>query len=183
MIFEEFKYKDTILVVEKKEELPSSFKIKSYLQNIKIMEDKNIPQKDIQEVLTHFFNENNAISETIKDSITKIIYCPHERIIIIITSMGKDFISKRRELINSYGWFFFVSKSGDSTQNGPVKNNKKKKSEPVRREERTIAIESYQFEDLTIPLKEKENMRSLYNSKEYNQYLNLMRKKKFPRCP
>ncbi|MFX1276027.1 MAG: MBL fold metallo-hydrolase, partial [Promethearchaeota archaeon] len=183
MSHEEFKVNDISILIEKKEELPSSFKIKSYLQKLKLMEEQNIFQKDIREVLNHFFKDNDTIPENTKKSISKIIYCQKDRIIIIITEAGKQIIWKRNELIKAYGWFFFVANSDVSADKGPEKKDKKKKKEKHRKEEKTISIEQYQFEDLIIPLKEKENMRSLYNSREYHQYLNLINKKKIPQMP
>jgi len=183
MAFEEFNYDEIVIVIEKKEELPSSFKIKSYLQSLKLMENKKIPQKDIKDVINHFFKENLAIPKDVKTSISKLVYCPKDRMINLITEMGKEIIWKRKELVKTYGWFFFVSKSEESIQKEPNKIDKKKISKKTQKKEKTISIEQYHFEDLVIPLKEKENMRSLYNSKEYHQYLNLIRKNQILQMP
>jgi len=180
---EEYKFSDITILLEKKEELPPSYKIRSYLQKMKKMEEQNIPQKEINDVLEHFFQENNKIPEKTKKSISKIIYYPKDRIIIAITKTGKEIIWKRQDLINSYGWFFFVSDSDEQNKSTSKKRGKKKrKKEPIK-EEKTISTEEFKFEDLVIPLKQKENMRSLYNTKEYNHYLNIIKNKNVPQMP
>jgi len=183
MSFEELKYLDITVLLEKKEELPSSFKIRSYLQNISKMEEQNIPQKEIKDVLDHFFQENKNIPEKTKKSISKIIYCQKDRIIIAITKSGKEIIWKRQELIKAYGWFFFVTESEGQKKDSPKKKGKgKKKKEPIK-EEKTISREEFKFKELVIPLKQKENMRSLYNTREYNHYLNIIKNKNVSQMP
>jgi len=183
MSIEEYKISDITILLEEKEELPSSYKVRSYLQKIRKMEEKNIPQKEIKEVLEHFFLKNKKIPDKTKKSISKIIYCIKDRIIIAITTSGKEIIWKRQDLIKSYGWFFFVSNSDEQKKStSKKKGKKKKKKEPVK-EEKTISTEEFKFEDLVIPLKQKENMRSLYNTKEYNYYLNIIKNKNVPQMP
>ncbi len=177
MSIEEFNLSNKTIMLEKREELSSSYKIKSYKSKIEYMKEKEIPQKDIKETITHLFNKNKKISQKTKDSISKIIYSPTNRIIIAITKVGKDIIWKRNQLINDYGWFFFVSET--------EKKDKKKRKErkfPVK-EEKTLSIENYKFEDLVFPLKEKINMRALYKTKEYDHYLKLIRTKKSNQMP
>ena len=183
MSIEEYKFSDKTILLEERQELPRSYKIRSYLEKISKMEKENIPQKEIKEVLDHFFQENKNIPEKTKHSISKIIYCRKDRIIIAITNSGKEIIWKRQELINSYGWFFFVTESEaqkKSTKNKKVKGKKKK--EPIK-EEKTISAEEFKYQDLVIPLKQKENMRSLYNTREYNHYLNIIKKKNVQQMP
>lgn len=170
MATEEFKFLDKKILLEKRKELSTSYKIKSYRQKMELMESKKIPQKSIEHVINHFFLNNNYISQKTKNSISKIIYSSDDRIIIIITDSGKDIIWKRDELINSYGWFFFISK-----QDKPEKELKKQKSRAEsKKQEITIKKLDYTFSNFTFPLKEKENMRSLYHTKEYIQYKKLI---------
>ncbi|MCK4688475.1 MAG: hypothetical protein KAT66_10125, partial [Candidatus Lokiarchaeota archaeon] len=67
---EEFSFLDKKIIVLEKEEIDSSYKIKSYNQKLKFMENRKIPQKPIFEVLNHFFLKNKYISEKSKKSIT-----------------------------------------------------------------------------------------------------------------
>jgi len=48
---EEFSFSNKSILLEKREELGSSYKIKSYKKSIKLMEEKKIPQKEIKEAL------------------------------------------------------------------------------------------------------------------------------------
>ncbi|MFX1363738.1 MAG: MBL fold metallo-hydrolase [Promethearchaeota archaeon] len=177
MIIEEFKFSDKNITIERKEELDSSYKIKSYQSNLKLLEERKIPQKDFKEAIYHFFYKNNNISDKTKNSIFKIIYCQKDRIIILITTHGKEVIINRDKLIRDYGWFFFLEKP----RKGPKKTKAKKKEE--RKEEITINVENFHFEDMVIPLKQKENMRALYRTKEYNQYLKIIKSKELPQMP
>ncbi len=176
---EEFKFLDKTIELEKREELGSSYKIKSYIDKLRLMESKKIPQKPIEDVLNDLLLKNSYISKKTKDSISKIIYSPKDRIIVVTTNSGQDIIWNRGKLIYSYGWFFFVSKPKQKSK----KVNKAKKKKESKKEEITISREDYSFEDLIIPLKEKENMRSLYNTKEYFQYLKLIKSSNIPQMP
>ena len=106
MSTEEVKISNKTIELEKREKIASSFKIRSYISKFKWMVDQKIPQKEIKEVLNHFFDENDRISKKTKDSISKFIYCPKDRIIIIITGSGQDIIKNRSQLVKDYGWFF-----------------------------------------------------------------------------
>jgi hypothetical protein len=178
---EEFKFLDKTIELEKREELDSSYKIRSYNDKLRLMESKKIPQKPIEDVLNDLLLKNSYISKKTKDSISKIIYSSKDRIIVVTTHLGQDIIWNRGKLIYSYGWFFFVSKPKSKQKSSKV-NKAKKKKEP-KKEEKTLSREDYSFEDLIIPLKEKENMRSLYNTKEYLQYLKLIKSRNIPQMP
>jgi len=171
MAIEEFKFLEKAIELEKREEIGSSYKIKSYSEKMKLMESKKIPQKPIKDVLNHLFTENEEISIKTKNSISKIIYSPDDRIIILVTTLGQDIIWKRNKLIYLYGWFFYVSKP----KTKPSKQKKGKKKRAPKKEEITISKEILHLGDLSIPLKEKENMRSLYHSREYIKYLKLIK--------
>ncbi len=171
MVIEEYKFLEKAIELEKREEIGSSYKVKSYQEKIKLMESKKIPQKPIKDVLNHLFTENKEISTKTKNSISKIIYSPNDKIIILFTNSGQDIIWKRNKLIYSYGWLFYVSKPKTKL---PKQKKEKMKKRP-KKEERTISKEILQLGDLSIPLKEKENMRSLYQSREYIQYLKLIK--------
>lgn len=179
MVIEEFKFLEKAIELEKREEIGSSYKIKSYSEKMKLMESKEIPQKPIKDVLDHLFTENEEITTKTKKSISKIIYSPNDRIIILITTLGQDIIWKRNKLIYLYGWFFYVSKPKAKL---PKTRKEKKKKEP-KKEERTLSKEILQLGDLSIPLKEKENMRSLYHSREYIQYLKLIKSNNITQKP
>ncbi|TFG02645.1 MAG: MBL fold metallo-hydrolase [Promethearchaeota archaeon] len=165
MKLEEF---EKIPIVEK-QKLASRFKIKSYKKKLKFMVANQIPQKDINWVLKHLFLSSNIISEKTKSSISKIIYSIEDRIIILITKSGKEIIWNRDKLVNEYGWFFFVSEA-DKTK----KREKKKAKSENKEEEVTISKDSFEYGGLTIEIKEKRNMRSLYHTKEYFQYFKLI---------
>ncbi len=51
---EEFKFSDKKIPIERKDEIDSSYKIKSYNVKLKFMEERKIPQRDINDALTHF---------------------------------------------------------------------------------------------------------------------------------
>ncbi|MBY9013474.1 MAG: MBL fold metallo-hydrolase, partial [Candidatus Lokiarchaeota archaeon] len=179
MVKEEFKFLEKKIDLENREELGSSYKIKSYEDNLKLMKSKNLPQKSIEDVLNHFFLENNDITKKTKDSISTVVYSQKDRIIVIITNSGQDIIWKRDKLIHAYGWFFFVSKPKQK----PNKQKKEKKKQEPKKEEKTLSREAFLFGEISIPLKEKENMRSLYHNKEYFQYLKLINSNKIPQLP
>jgi len=126
---EEFSFLDKKIIVLEKEEIDSSYKIKSYNQKLKFMENRKIPQKPIFEVLNHFFLKNKYISEKSKKSITKIIHCPKDKILIIITKSGKDIIWNRDKLIRDYGWFFFIAKTDIEKK----KSKKKREKEEIKK--------------------------------------------------
>ena len=80
---------------------------KFYTDKLRLMESKKIPQKPIEDVLNDLLLKNSYISKKTKDSISKIIYSPKDRIIVVTTHLGQDIIWNRGKLIYSYGWFFF----------------------------------------------------------------------------
>ncbi|GAG86316.1 unnamed protein product, partial [marine sediment metagenome] len=88
-------------------------------------------------------------------------------------------IWKRDKLIFAYGWFFFVSKPKQKSN----KTKKEKKKKAPKKEEKTVSRETFPFGEISIPLKEKENMRSLYHNKEYFQYLKLINSSNIPQKP
>ncbi|MFX0035445.1 MAG: MBL fold metallo-hydrolase [Candidatus Hermodarchaeota archaeon] len=144
------------------------------------MEDKKIPQKNINEVLNHLFSLDKLISIETKNSISKIIYSQSDRIIVLITQNGKEIIKNRDKLIRNYGWFFFISeKDKDDIK---LKQRKKKKKEDTKNEN-TISLEEFHYEDLTILLKQKENMRPLYHTKEYRHYMKLIKSQETNQIP
>ena len=179
MVKEEFIFQKKAIELENREELGSSYKIKSYQVKLKLMKSKEIPQKSIDDVLNHFFSENEDITKITKDSISKVIYSQKDRIIIIIANSGQDIIWKRDKLIFAYGWFFFVSKPKQKSN----KAKKEKKKKEPKKEEKILSRETFPFGEITIPLKEKENMRSLYHTKEYFQYLKLINSSNIPQQP
>ncbi len=182
MNIEEFTLSNKSILIEKREEVASLYKIRSYTQKLKLMEDNKIPQKPIAEVLKHFFsNDNKLIQQKAKNSISKVIYSPKDRIIIAITQFGKEIIWNREKLIKSYGWFFFVIENEKKSLK--KKNNRNAKKKRAKKEEKTISIEEYQFEDLKIPIKQKENMRGLYKTKEYFKYFKTIYSKKVVQKP
>ncbi|MEJ2278897.1 MAG: hypothetical protein P8Y70_14290 [Candidatus Lokiarchaeota archaeon] len=76
------------------------------------MKKENIPQKPVKDVLDDFFSKpNDIISEKAKKSIEYIYYNKSDRIIILATKHGKEIIWRRKDLVEKYGWFFFVVKS------------------------------------------------------------------------
>ncbi|MFX1359369.1 MAG: MBL fold metallo-hydrolase, partial [Promethearchaeota archaeon] len=174
MVDEELNFFNKSIILQKKEELDSSFKIRSYKDKLKLMKQKKIPQKPIKEVIDHLFLRNSLISKKTKNSVSKVIYCQEDRIIIIITKSGKDIIYNRDKLIQNYGWFFYIAKS-DKKQ--------KEKKKQLKKEEITVSTETYQYDDHSITIKEKHNMRSLYNTKEYFHYKKLMESKNIDQIP
>jgi len=174
MVNEEFKFLDKLILLQEKEDVDSSFMIRSYKEKLKIMNEKNIPQKPIKEVIKDFFLKNNVISKKTKNSISKIKYSPNNRIILVYTKSGKDIIYNRDKLIQDYGWFFFITKS---------KRKKKELQKETKRKEVTIKKENYQYDNHSIILKEKSNMRSLYNTKEYFHYKKIIESEKITQIP
>ncbi|MFX1256353.1 MAG: MBL fold metallo-hydrolase [Promethearchaeota archaeon] len=174
---EEFKFSNKSILLEKREELGNSYKIKSYNKKLKLMEEKNIPQKEINQVIDHLFNHNTLISKKTKSNISKIIYSENDRIIVTITKFGKEFIWNRDKFIRTYGWFFFVS---DNEDDKTTNKKKKKYQNQPKKEEKTINIEDFQYENHIIPLKQKENMRGLYNTKEYFRYFKILKSENIP---
>ncbi len=173
---EEFKFNNKSISIEEKSELRSSFRIKSFKKKLDFMEKSKIPQKEINEVLDHLFNKNTSLSDKTKNSVSKILYSFKDRIIIVITKHGKQFIWNRDKFIKLYGWFFFVSETEDMSKAKP----KKKK---IKKEEITVKTEEYEFKDHKIVIKQKENMRGLYKTKEYFKYFKLINSKKIPQKP
>ncbi|MFX1504285.1 MAG: MBL fold metallo-hydrolase, partial [Promethearchaeota archaeon] len=180
MSIEEFKFSDKKILIEKREKLDSSYKIKSYVVKLKYMEDKEIPQKNINETLNHLFFKDRIISNNTKNSISKMIYSENDRIIILITQNGKDIIRNRDKLVRNYGWFFFIAET-EKKQKKTKKEKLKKKDE--KKQEKTISTEEFQYEDSRIPLKQKENMRPLYYTKEYRHYLKIIRSENIQQLP
>jgi Cft2 family RNA processing exonuclease len=180
MKLEEFKFSDKTIIIEQKEKVSSSFKIKSYKIKLKYMQDNKIPQKDISAVLNHLFFNDKLISIKTKNSISKIKYSKNDRIIIIITPNGKDIIRNRDKLVRNYGWFFFISEN-ELEQKASKKSKVKKKA--GKKQELTISKEEYLFEDLKIILKQKKNMRPLYQTKEYRHYLKLIKSENIQQLP
>ncbi|MFX0039327.1 MAG: MBL fold metallo-hydrolase [Promethearchaeota archaeon] len=144
------------------------------------MEDKKIPQKNIKDVLKNLFFKDNLISGKTKNSISKIIYSEIDRIIILITLSGKDIIRNRDRLVQNYGWFFFISEN-DIDQKISKKDKVKKKEK--KKQEVTISSDEFQYEDLRISLKQKENMRPLYHTKEYRHYVKLIKAENIQQMP
>jgi len=170
----EYKFADNTIILEEVDILSSSYKIKIYKDKLRYMEKRGIIQKSITDVFTHFFSEDTIISKKSKKSISKVIYSSNDRIIIITTS-GKDIIWNRDKLINQYGWFFFVSENEKKQISEP-----KKKKEKQKKKEEIVGSQDYIFEDLTISVEEKLNMRSLYHTKEYFHYSKLIQSKNIP---
>ncbi|MBD3194531.1 MAG: MBL fold metallo-hydrolase [Candidatus Lokiarchaeota archaeon] len=163
-------YSNNSIQVIKKENLSSSFKIRSYKQKIEQMNKNNIPQKPINEVIEYLFSDqDDIISDKTKKTISKIVYNQDDRIIIIESTHGKEFIWNRDKLVNQYGWFFFITKSFG-------KKNKKEKNKG----EITINEEQYIIDDFDINLAEKKNMRPLYKTKEYRKYWRIIQSNDIP---
>ena len=169
-----FIFKNRSILIEEKKELASAFKIKSFKKKLELM--KKNPKKEINDVLDHLFNKNTSLSTKTKNSVSKILYSPKDHIIIVITQHGKEFIWNRDKFIRLYGWFFFVS----DTEN---KNIVKKKKKKVKKEEITVRTEEYEFKEHKIQIKQKENMRGLYKTKEYFKYFKLINSRKIPQKP
>ncbi len=176
MSTEEFTFNKKTIEIEEKKELESSFKIKSFKKKLEFMQKSKIPQKEVNEVLDHLFNKNKSISNKTKNSVTKIIYSSIDRVIIVITQHGKEFIWNRDKFIKLYGWFFFVSDTEDMS-------TAKKKKKKVKKEEVTVSRDEYKFKENIIQIKQKENMRGLYKTTEYFKYFNHLNSKKIPQKP
>ena len=170
-----YRFEDKEIETIEENKLEISYKIKSYNQKKKYMEEEKIEQKPIESVIEDFFSKNNSlISKPTKKSITKIIYKFSERIIVIESSQGRDIIWNRNTLIDKYGWFFFLV-----TKYGKKESVKKK----VKNQEVTIKKEDFKVDIFEFPLTEKKNMRSLYKTKEYQNYLNIIKTKKIKQTP
>jgi len=183
MIKEEFKFSNKSILIEELVKLGASFKIKSYNQKLKFMENQKIPQKNLKEVLNHFFSdENKIINSKTKNSIKSILFSQKDRVIVAITQTGRDIIWNRDKLIKNYGWFFFVSESERHFKEEKPKKSKKSEKKS-KKEERTIKTEEYNFNDTTVILKQKENMRPLYKTKEYFKYFKSIKSKNIPQKP
>ena len=177
---EEFKFLNKSISIEEKE-LGSSFKIKSYKQKLKLMKMSKIPQKPIKDVIEFFFSdENKILSQKTKESVSKIIFSSKDRIIITLSKFGKEIIRNRDNLISETGWFFFVIEDEKKLL---TDREKKKGSKKVKKEEKTLSVEQYNFEDSSIVVKQKENMRGLYKTKEYFKYFKTINSKKIPQIP
>jgi len=177
---EEFKFLNKSISIEEKE-LGSSFKIKSYKQKLKLMKMSKIPQKPIKDVIEFFFSdENKILSQKTKESVSKIIFSSKDRIIITLSKFGKEIIRNRDNLISETGWFFFVIEDEKKLL---TDREKKKGSKKVKKEEKTLSVEQYNFEDTSIVVKQKENMRGLYKTKEYFKYFKTINSKKIPQIP
>lgn len=174
MVEEEFNFLDQSIVLEEQETVKSSYKISTYAKKYQYMDKKKISQKPIKETLKHLFFENTLISNETKKSISKIIYNQEDRLIILITESGNEFIYKRNELINQYGWFFYVINDQKKTK------KKKKHTEKKKKEEITVETQTYKFDDILIEIEEKKNMRSLYHTKEYFQYFKFIKSNDIP---
>jgi Cft2 family RNA processing exonuclease len=175
MNLEEFKFSEKIISIKYRDKLSSDFKIKSYKTKLRYMKDKKIPQKDINEVLNSLFFKNRYISHKTKSSISKIIISQNDRLIILITSHGKDIIKHRDRLVRDYGWFFYITDS-DKEKKIPTKERGKKKEK--KKLEITIKTYEFEYEDLRVLIKQKKNMRPLYHTKEYRHYLKLIKTEK-----
>ena len=174
---EEFKFSTKKIPVEKREDISSSYKIKVYTAKLKFMEERKIPQIPIKDALNGLFLKNRYISNKTRNSITKIIYSQKARILILITNSGKEIITNRDRLIRDYGWFFFIERKEKASK------GKKSKKRGEQKKEKTLKREEFHFKDSIIPVKEKENMRSLYHTKEYRQYLKLIKSQNISQSP
>ncbi|MHA2180370.1 MAG: MBL fold metallo-hydrolase [Promethearchaeota archaeon] len=172
MSIEEFEYSTKKILVEKKEDISSSYKIKAYSTKLKFMEERKIPQKPIKDVLDGFFLKIKYISNKTRDTITKIVYSQDARIIVLMTSSGKEIIVNRDKLIRDFGWFFFIEQP---KRKGRATKGKKSKKKQEQKKEKTLKTEEFPFKEFMIPVKEKEKMRSLYHTKEYRHYLKLIK--------
>lgn len=174
---EEFRYGKKTIPIEQIDDLENSYKIPSYKKKLQFMKDKEIPQMPIEEVIQHFYHSNGYIEKKVKKSITKILYSVEDRIIIVITNKGRPIIWKRTNLAKDYGWFFFVERSENRVKR---KNRSRSKSKGGLEDEETLSEEEFTFNELTIPVVEKKNMRSLYHTKEYFKYRNIMKADRVP---
>ncbi|MHA1763560.1 MAG: MBL fold metallo-hydrolase [Promethearchaeota archaeon] len=175
---------DKKIPIEKLEEIDSSFKIRSYKQQIKRFEKEGIKPLSIEKVLDDFFNKTRLITKSTKLAITRVYYCPKDRIIILITNKGGEIIRNRDRFTRKYGWFFFVTKKELKKKRTELsvdeKGSEKKKKE---HQEITVRASEFQFKDKIIIVKQKKNMRPLYRTKEYRKYINLINEKNVPQMP
>jgi len=144
---EEFKFSEKKILIEQREDVSSSYKINAYKTKLKFMEERKIPQKEINDVINHFFNKNKYISNKTKNSISKIIYAHKVKILIINTHSGKDILVNRDKLVRDYGWFFFISKTEKETNQPKRKNLKrklnKKQKEPLVQKNINLRIQIF----------------------------------------
>jgi len=180
MSIEEFKFSTKKIPVEKKEDISSSYKIKAYTNKLKLMEGRKIPQRPFKDVLNGLLLNNKYLSNKTRNSIAKVIYCQKDRIVILITNSGKEIITNRDRLIKDFGWFFFIEKP---ERQGKASKGKKSKKKEEQKKEKTLKTEEYQYKDSIIPVKEKDNMRSLYHTKEYRNYLKLIKSQNVSQRP
>lgn len=174
----EIKYEEKAIPIKLKKEFDSSYKISSYIHLVKKMEQKGIKQMPIQELIFDFFNKIEFITQKTKKSISKILYSPNDRIIVLITNHGQQIIWNRNKLTDKYGWFFFVTKKKEKEERSTRKSKGKKGSKKYG--ETTVKVSEFSFEKKTIVLKERKNIRPLYKTKEYNKYLNLINSNTIP---
>ncbi len=171
----EFIFESEKIPIEEVKQVDSSYKIHSYTLQRKKMEKEGIDLAPIEKVLDDFFNKESTIKKAVKKSISKIFYCLEDRIIILLTNMGKEIIWHRNDLIKKYGWFFFVSNK-EVKESGP--KGKKEKKGKRSRKEIIVKVGEFEFEEKLISIKQKKNMRPLYRTKEYNKYMNIIKTRK-----
>jgi Cft2 family RNA processing exonuclease len=174
---ESTKFEDKSIKIIQGKKLDSSFKVSSYKKRLKLMEKEEIKQKPIEKVLKDFFSKDlEFISKSTKKSISKIIYFSDERLIIVESAHAREIIWKREQLVKRYGWYFFVTKKYISKRNKGKKKGKKSK-------ETTLSEETYKAEDFHVDLIHKKNMRSLYHTKEYHRYFQIINSKHIKTMP
>lgn len=174
-----FTFEDQTIQLKSLEKVDSSFKVQSYKKKVKLMEKEDISQKSIEEVLEDFFSKSlDIISYSTKKSISEIVYCNKDRIIIVESSEAREIIWKRKKLVERYGWFFFVTKKYVSKEEKKQKKKKKSNSK-----ETLISEERFKANGFEIDLLEKENMRNLYHTKEYFHYNQIMKSNNIPQKP
>ncbi len=178
MSIEEFKVFNKSISLEEKSDLNSIYKIKSFEQKLKQIEAQKIPQKPIKDVLNHLIVKNNLLSKKTKESFKKVKYSKSERLVILFTNSGNEVIWNREKLIKEYGWYFYTIED-----KGDKKGIKARPKQDQPKEENTIGTEPYLYEGFEISIKQKTNMRALYNTKEYKQHLNIIRSKKVVQMP
>ncbi len=172
-----FKFENKKIPLQELEKVNSSFKVQSYKKKLNLMEKENIKLMPIKEVLDNFFSkELELIPLSTKKSISKITYCESARIIIVESSQAREIIWKRKKLVERYGWFFFVTKNY-------VEKGKKGHKKKSNSKESLISKEKYKVKGFEIELLEKENMRSLYHTREYFQYNQIIKSNNIPQKP
>ena len=173
-----FTFEDQKIQLKSLPQVDSSFKVQSYNKKLKLMENEDINQKPIEDVLDDFFSKSlETISHSTKKSISKIIYCKKDRIIIVESKHAREIIWNRKKLVERYGWFFFVTKNYVSEEEKRKKDKKSKSGEVL------ISEEEFTANGFKIDLLEKENMRNLYHTKEYFRYNQIMKSNNIPQKP